>query len=121
MTHRAAGHQYSWWRAAQARWDRVWLSDGCGRLQVERQQDIAQVAGPTEHLHRGLCRNLLAEQLEAVAIWIAEVEALGDDVVEGELGVRAVRLQLLVELLQLGDTTFDLERRVSQAGAANRL
>src|SRR4030095_968496 len=62
--------------------------------------------------------HLLGEDLQAIAIRVEEIDALGEHVVGSELDPRAVALEPIVKLPKLLLAPFDLEGRVGQTGAS---
>src|SRR2546428_4074223 len=67
------------------------------------------------------CGQFLREDLQAVAIRVEEVNALGEHVISGELYLGAVALKPLVELPQLLLPALDLYGCMGQTRAADRL
>src|SRR5262249_37530269 len=67
------------------------------------------------HLHG------LTEELQPVAIGIEDVDAFGEDMVRRKVHLDPMVLEPVIECLQFGFPTLNLQRRVAQARTAHRL
>src|SRR4029453_9953158 len=97
----------------------AWPAIGRGsRSEVERFQHVRRHAGVVQVLLGVRRGHLLGEDLQAIAIRVEEIDALGETVVGSELDPRAVALEPIVKLPKLLLAPFDLEGRVGQTGAS---
>src|SRR5262245_3635396 len=103
-------------RTCPANW---WLRSG--RLEIQRPHDISGDPCVVQVLLGAGTGQFLREDLEPVAVGVEEVDALGQDVVGGELDLGATALESLIQLAKLFLTPVDLERRVGQAATADGL